>query len=345
MQTNEQRYLQKIPVASAIGLPRVHRIVGGVICTGIVLTALLLWFMPWTQTAMGQGSVDSLNPAQRTQAISALVSGQIKQWHVREGSQLKKGDPIVTLIDVDEELVEKLQGQLDAANAAHQANISAVSNARNNLQRQQALLSDGVVSAKTVETAQIKLQELNAKLAKSQSEINTASMALSRQRTQTKIAPTDGIVVRLYAGGPSTYVKAGDVLGQFIPTGVERTVRIAVNGMDAPLIKAGDTARLQFDGWPVFQFSGWPEASLGTFAGQVMYVEPVADPSGQFFVWIKPDETALPWPDERVIRFGSRVKAWILLDEVRLGYELWRQLNNFPPKPASELQVQGGKSE
>lgn len=340
MPNNEQHYLSKIPAADAIGLPKVYKIACFLIVFIIVASGLLLWFTPWVQTAMGQGAVDSLNPSDRTQAISALVPGQIKQWHVQEGTEVKKGDPIVTLIDVDEELVDKLEGQLEAARAIHQANLSALENARNNLKRQQGLLEDGVASAKTVETAQIKLQEMNAKVAKSSSDINAASMSLSRQRTQTKVAPSDGIVVRLFSGGPSTYVKAGDVLGQFIPTGVDRTVRISVAGMDAPLIKAGDKARLQFDGWPVFQFSGWPEAAIGTFGGEVMYVEPVADQNGQFNVWLKPDPNEGAWPDERVIRFGSRVKAWVLLDEVRLGFEMWRQLNNFPPKPAADLRTQ-----
>ena len=63
----------------------------------------------------------------------------------------------------------------------------------------------------------------------------------------------------------------------------------------------------------------------------------MADATGAFQVWIKPDESEMPWPEENIARLGSRVKAWILLEEVRLGYELWRQLNNFPPqKPATQ---------
>jgi hypothetical protein len=31
------------------------------------------------------------------------------------------------------------------------------------------------------------------------------------------------------------------------------------------------------------------------------------------------------------VRFGSKARAWVLLDEVSVGYELWRQMNNFPP--------------
>ena len=42
-----------------------------------------------------------LDPKDRTQPINALVDGQTKQWHVREGQQIKAGEPIVTLIDND----------------------------------------------------------------------------------------------------------------------------------------------------------------------------------------------------------------------------------------------------
>ena len=168
-------------------------------------------------------------------------------------------------------------------------------------------------------------------------------MILSRQSTQTKLAPVDGTVVRLLSGGVSTFVKSGDILGQFIPANAKRSVRVTVRGLDAPLVKPGAKARLQFEGWPVFQFSGWPGSAIGTFGGEVVYVEPVANAMGDFNVWIRPDESDIPWPAESSARLGSRVIAWVLLEEVRLGYEMWRQLNNFPPLPTQESPSSGGK--
>jgi hypothetical protein len=119
---------------------------------------------------------------------------------------------------------------------------------------------------------------------------------------------------------------------------------VTVRGLDAPLVKPGAKARLQFEGWPVFQFSGWPGSAIGTFGGEVVYVEPVANPTGDFNVWIKPDESDIPWPTESSARLGSRVKAWVLLEEVRLGYEMWRQLNNFPPLPTQDSTSGGSKN-
>jgi membrane fusion protein, adhesin transport system len=34
--------------------------------------------------------------------------------------------------------------------------------------------------------------------------------------------------------------------------------------------------------------------------------------------------------EPRFLRQGVRVKAWVLLDQVSLGYELWRRMNAFP---------------
>ena len=44
-----------------------------------------------------------------------------------------------------------------------------------------------------------------------------------------------------------------------------------------------------------------------------------------------------PWPEERFVRFGAKAQAWVQLDTVPVGYEIWRQLNNFPPElPVAE---------
>ncbi|MEC8377091.1 MAG: HlyD family efflux transporter periplasmic adaptor subunit [Pseudomonadota bacterium] len=344
MNNAERRFLDNIETLPSLSVPKLHRVVSGIIIFLVLSAGLVLYFTPWIQTAYGTGMVDSLDPKDRTQPINALVDGQVKQWHVREGQQIKAGDPIVTLIDIDAQRLEKLQSQLSAANLAKEANETALQNAENNLARQRALQEQGLVSTKEVEKAQITVQELRAKVAASVSDINSVSMTLSRQSTQTKKAPVDGTVVRLLSGGVSTYVNSGDILGQFIPADAKRSVRVTVRGLDAPLVKPGAKARLQFEGWPVFQFSGWPGSAIGTFGGKVVYVEPVANSTGDFNVWIRPDENDVPWPAESSARLGSRVKAWVLLEEVRLGYEMWRQLNNFPPLPTEQPQTMGGTS-
>lgn len=344
MSTIDQDNATRMQSLTLTYIPRLHIVVIWILICLLATIIPMLSFIPWIQTAYGTGTVSTLNPENRSQPISALMPGQIKNWHIKEGDWVKAGDPIVTLIDVDEGRIDKLTAQRDAAKQRHKANLLSVSNAEINLKRQRELLAEGLVSPREVELAEIRLQELRAQATKTEEDINKVNMSLARQSTQTKVAPQDGTISRLIPAGLSTYVNPGDILGWFIPDGADRSVKVKVSGLDAALISPQRKVRLQFEGWPVFQLSGWPGTSVGTFGGEVIYVDPVADTLGQFTVWIKPDEAEAPWPDENSARLGSRVRAWILLEEVSLGYELWRQLNNFPPEKTSSANWSGNEN-
>ena len=327
----EQRYLQQIKTLDCLRVPRADRVIASLLLVLLLISLALLRFTPWVQTAYGDGVVSTVNPAQRTQAISALVPGQIETWHVREGDRVKAGDPVVTLRDTDQDLIDRLQAQINAIELQQVANDTALRTAEQDLVRRQSLFEQGLASKRDVEQVQIRLEDLKATAAATTAELNQVRVSLARQSIQTKVAPSDGTIMRLMSAGNSTFVKAGDMLASFIPDGVERSVALVVSGLDAPLVYPGRHVRLQFDGWPMFQFSGWPAASVGTFPGIVEFVEPIADATGRFRVWVKEDFSEGGWPEERYVRLGSRVRGWILLEEVSLGYELWRQLNGFPP--------------
>ncbi|RDV25578.1 HlyD family efflux transporter periplasmic adaptor subunit [Alteromonas aestuariivivens] len=333
-------FMAAMKTLNQLSLPSIHRIAIWIIITFVLAAVALLTLTPWVQTAYGTGSVNSLNPLLRIQPISALLDGQIEQWHVSEGERVRQGQPIVTLVDVDADRLEKIRSQQAAATQRFVANQQAVKNAQSNLSRQQTLLLEGLVSPKAVEQVEIELEKLKAELAKTEEDLNSIRMTLARQETRTKVAPMDGTVVRLRSIGAATYIKAGEQLGSFVPDNIERQVSIKVNGLDAALVSKGRAVRIQFEGWPAFQFSGWPGISVGTFAGIVTFVEPVADQNGEFTVWVSPDPSADPWPEHDSARLGSRVRAWILLEEVQLGYELWRQLNNFPPLQTTNREPQ-----
>jgi adhesin transport system membrane fusion protein len=104
-----------------------------------------------------------------------------------------------------------------------------------------------------------------------------------------------------------------------------------IDGNDLPLVRKGDPVRLQFEGWPAVQFVGWPSVAVGTFGGRVYLVDPTTDDKGRFRILVEPDEDDQPWPDERYLRQGVRAQGWVLLERVTVGWELWRNLNGFPP--------------
>ncbi|WP_395343556.1 efflux RND transporter periplasmic adaptor subunit [Ningiella sp. W23] len=296
-----------------------------------ILISCALVFTPWVQTAQGFGVVSTVSPEDRRQAISALVPGQIEKWHVQEGQGVQAGDPIVTLRDQDSDLIERLESELIASEQQKNAAQIALSAAEQDFERQEGLLSQGLVSPRRRDESQIKLQEARSKLASAQASVTQAQTRLARQSRQTKVAPENGVITQLMSAGLATTVGKGDILAHFIPSEVDRAVLIKINGLDAPLVQPGRKVRLQFDGWPVFQFSGWPASAVGTFGGEVSFIEPVANADGSFNVWIKQDPDDQDWPNSEFVRLGSQARAWILLEEVRLGYEIWRQLNNFPP--------------
>ncbi len=184
-----------------------------------------------------------------------------------------------------------------------------------------------------------KISDINAKLASQKEKLAKARQTLSKadvkiaQQNQTKIhAPRSGTILEITAREGTDYVKAGDQIATLVPDTNSRAVELKVNGNDASLVYPGRKVRLQFEGWPAVQFSGWPSVAVGTFGGEVAFVDARADAKGMFRILVLPDpDDEYSWPDSSILRQGARANGWVQLNEVSLGYELWRQLNGFPP--------------
>ncbi|WP_400191314.1 HlyD family secretion protein [Hymenobacter sp. B81] len=141
-------------------------------------------------------------------------------------------------------------------------------------------------------------------------------------------APQDGYVVRALKAGIGEMVKEGESIVTVMPDKPQLAAELYVQPMDIPLLAVGRKVRLQFDGWPALVFSGWPGTSFGTFGGRVAVIDNL-DSQGRYRILVTPDPDEEPWP--RPLRVGSGVYGWALLDDVPIWYELWRQLNGFPP--------------
>ncbi|MCA9129646.1 MAG: HlyD family efflux transporter periplasmic adaptor subunit, partial [Planctomycetales bacterium] len=152
-------------------------------------------------------------------------------------------------------------------------------------------------------------------------------------------APRSGVIQQWNGLTGSDSVKEGDHLFILVPVASELAVEMTIRGNDMPLVHEGDPVRLQFEGWPAVQFVGWPSVAIGTFGGKVNRVFPTDDGNGNFKVLVTADnhfKRENGWPDDRYLRQGVRANGWVLLQEVPLGYELWRQLNGFPPTAAAK---------
>ncbi|MEQ6119349.1 HlyD family efflux transporter periplasmic adaptor subunit [Reichenbachiella sp. MALMAid0571] len=142
-------------------------------------------------------------------------------------------------------------------------------------------------------------------------------------------APQDGYVTKAIITGIGESVKEGQSVFSFIPASYDLAVEMYVRPIDLPLIQEGRKVQLQFDGWPALVFSGWPGMSFGTYSGRVVAFDKAASPKGEFRILVAPDPNAADWPT--LLRLGSGAYGIGLLKKVPVWYEIWRNLNGFPP--------------
>ena len=185
-----------------------------------------------------------------------------------------------------------------------------------------------------------------AEAANARAEIVRLETRRARQGAQVVRATREGTVQRIIANQEGSYVKAGDPLALLVPSSGTPAVELHIKGNDIPLVSPGRIVRLQFEGWPAIQFVGWPSVAVGTFPGKVAFIDPSDDGYGQFRIVVVPDRIQ-DWPSVRYLRQGVRANGWVLLNQVPLGFELWRQFNGFPPvvNPQGDTSGPEGKSE
>lgn len=340
--------LEKAPhrftALESVKIPRVMRTVFVLLLAGFLITLVFLIYAPWVQTTTGRGMVTTLSPNDREQTINALVTGRIEEWYVRDGQMVRRGDPIVRIADIDPQLIERLEAEVRQVELQLEASRSALATAQIDERRMRELFEAGLAPRRDYEQAMIRIQDMRGKVASEEAALARSRVNLSRQAVQIVTAPRDGFIQRVQAGDAATFVRAGDMLAMFVPESSERVVEVFIVGRDVALVQKGAKARIMFEGWPAVQFSGWPAVAVGTFGGIVIAVDQSAQPDGRFRVLIREDMSdPHRWPEERFVRFGAKAQAWILLDTVPVGYEIWRQLNSFPPELPSAAATTTGE--
>lgn len=143
------------------------------------------------------------------------------------------------------------------------------------------------------------------------------------------VAPQSGQVVQARKTGIGEIVKEGDMLVHIVPDQIDYAVEMYVRPVDLPLLAPGQKVRFLFDGFPAIVFSGWPEASYGTFQGVIAAVESDVSANGKFKVLVREDDAYRKWPKQ--LKMGTGANGIALLKNVPIYYELWRNINSFPP--------------
>lgn len=165
----------------------------------------------------------------------------------------------------------------------------------------------------------------------------------ARQGLYFIIASQDGQIVQLNKAGIGEVLKDGENIGTIVPTKVDYAVEIYIKPVDLPLVKEGQRVMCIFDGFPAIVFSGWPNSSYGTFAGKVIAVESNISPNGLFKALVIEDKNEKRWPPK--IKMGTGVQGISILNDVPIWYELWRNINGFPPDYYEVTQEKSGKDE
>ncbi len=194
-----------------------------------------------------------------------------------------------------------------------------------------------------VAKAESDVAKAQSDLNKAQKELLDAETKVSRQQSQMIVAPFDGFLTRITPNQSTRVLKEGDPICVIVPDTANRAVQVWLDGNDAPLVQPGRHVRLQFEGWPAVQFAGWPSVAVGTFGGEVVSIDATDDGKGRFRILVLPDPSDRPWPNERFLRQGVRANGWVILDEVPLWYEIWRNMNGFPPVVSTEEPKEGSK--
>jgi multidrug resistance efflux pump len=159
---------------------------------------------------------------------------------------------------------------------------------------------------------------------------NSQSNYTKRNTLMYVTSPQNGYINKAIIGGIGETFKEGQELLGIMPAHYELAVETFVSPNDLPLLHIGEKVRVQFEGWPAIVFSGWPNQSYGTFGSTVVAIQNFTSPNGKYRVLLAPDETDNHlWPE--AIRIGSGARTIALLEDVPIWYELWRQINSFPP--------------
>ena len=72
-----------------------------------------------------------------------------------------------------------------------------------------------------------------------------------------------------------------------------------------------------------------------------MAVEKNVSANGRFRVLVAEDPQQKPWPQE--LKMGTGASGLALLTDVPVWYELWRNINSFPPDYYQPSNVQAAK--
>ena len=154
----------------------------------LLLFALVIAFVPWTQTITATGQLSAYSPYERPQDIEAQIAARIQKWHVLEGVRVKQGDLILELSDVDPafmapDLLSLLEQRRVALEQNRLAALERADQLEKRIKEMQNLVQAAVPSAQArVVEAENRVREAEQRVAAAKVHVDTAELNVNRHK-------------------------------------------------------------------------------------------------------------------------------------------------------------------
>lgn len=231
--------------------------------------------------------------------------------------------------------------QLQQRNVAFQNALAKKTSAENKLaQTQQEIMNQNIEQNAVIQDYSEKMSKIEGDRFQSMGQVAGSTGEIAKLENQVAtykvrrglyyiLASQDGQITQLNKAGIGEIVKDGESIGIIVPDKIDYIAEIYIKPVDLPLIRENQKVMLTFDGFPAIVFSGWPNSSYGTFYGRVIAVENNINEKGLFKAIVTEDKSKKPWPKQ--MKIGTGAQGIAILNDVPIWYEIWRNINGFPP--------------
>ena len=215
--------------------------------------------------------------ARRMATVSSKITGKVLEIYVEEGMEVKK-DQVLARLDPENGTTMLTMAQRELA--AARSNLAEIevrlADARRNLERNEAMVKQQLVSQTALEASRAEANALAARLAASQAQVKVSESSLAmRQIDYNDLnvrAPFDGVVISKDAQ-PGEMISPMSAGGGFTRTGIativdmsSREVEVDVNEAYINRVKSNQRVEATLD--------AYPDAPL---AAHVVNIVPTAD--------------------------------------------------------------------
>ena len=231
--------------------------------------------------------------------------------------------------------------QLQQRNVSYQNALAKKTSAENKLaQTQQEIAAQNIEQNAVIQEYTEKLSKTEGDRFQSMGQVAGSTGDIAKLENQVAtykvrkglyyiLATQDGQITQLTKAGIGEIVKDAETIGIIVPKNIDYIAEIYVKPVDLPLIRENQKVMLTFDGFPAIIFSGWPNSSYGTFSGKIIAIENSISENGLFKAIVAEDKTQKRWPPN--MKIGTGASGIAILNDVPIWYEIWRNINGFPP--------------